>query len=289
MVKSSDGGSELEHLIDVCRFLPNFLDKGTWKPATDLEDVVLRTLARGRGTYTTILDLVERGQSLQAAMLGRSLFEDMVVAHWLVLHDADPDWLIRRFNDHQDAMRLYDATIRQEVNFLPSGDDVSDLAGREHELRAEFGKYAERDWWGRDSEGRRVKMPALVARLAASRRFQPRLKGEQPILEQYYAVQHKAWTQALHHTAAGMHVRSDKDGRFPVAISPNSFLVLFGNYWVFGQLIFVALELAGSQPTFDYFEKLFLAGLAVFGEATGVSVAWADKVAEWADEVSDTG
>jgi hypothetical protein len=289
MANPSDDDLELDQLIDVCRFLPNFLDKGSWKPATALEDLVLRTLARGRGTYTTIVDLVERDQTLQAAMLGRSLFEDMAVAHWLVLHEGDPDWLIRRFNDHHDAMRLYDATIRREVNFLASGDDVSDLAGRERELREEFGKYAERDWWGRDPEGRRVKMPELVARLATARRFHPRLKGEEPILEQYYALQHKAWTQALHHTAAGMHVRSHRDGGFPVATSPNSFLILFGNYWVFGQLIFAALELGGSQPTFEYFEKLFLAGLAVFGEATGVSVAWADEVAEWADEVSDAG
>jgi hypothetical protein len=285
MANPSYDGLELDQLIEVCRFLPHFLDKGTWKPATALEDIVLRTLARGRGTYATIVDLVERDQSLQAAMLGRSLFEDMVVAHWLVLHDSDPDWLIQRFNDHRDAMRLHDARMREEVNFLPSGDDVSDLAGREQELRAEFGKYAERDWWGRDPAGRRLGMPELVARLAATERFQPRLKGEQPILEQYYALQHKAWTQALHHTAAGMHVRSEEHGRFPVATRPDSWLILFGNYWVFGQLIFVSLELGVPQPTFDYFEKLFLAGLAVFAEATGVSVAWADKVAEWADDL----
>jgi hypothetical protein len=37
----------VDQLIDVCRFLPNFLDKGTWKPANPLEDLVLRTLARG--------------------------------------------------------------------------------------------------------------------------------------------------------------------------------------------------------------------------------------------------
>jgi hypothetical protein len=277
----------LDQLIDVCRFLPNFLDKGTWKPATPLEDLVLRTLARGRATYSTIVDLVEANATLQAAMLSRSLFEDMVVAHWLVLHHEEPSWLVQRFDDHRDAMRLYDATMRDQVDFLPSGDDVSDLVGRENELRREFGKFAERDWWGRDRHGNRVSMPEVVRRLAANPLFQPRLRGEEPILEQYYALQHKAWTQALHHTAAGMQTHPARGGRFPVAAGPSPLLVLFGNYWVFGQLIFVALELGSGTSASVYFEKLFLSGLAVFGEVFELPAPWADKVAEWAEEIGE--
>jgi hypothetical protein len=121
----------MSHLIEVCRFLPNFLDKGEWQPATPAEELVLRTLARARGTYTAIIELVETERTLPAAMLGRSLFEDMVVTHWLVLHKEHPDWLIERFERHCDAMRLYDATVREQVNWMPSGDDISDLAGRE--------------------------------------------------------------------------------------------------------------------------------------------------------------
>ena len=276
-----------DQLIDVCRFLPNFLDKGTWKPANPLEDLVLGTLARGRATYATIVNLVEADATLQAAMLGRSLFEDMVVAHWLVLHHEDPDWLVQRFDDHRDAMRLYDAAMREQVNFLPSGDDVSDLVGREKTLRREFGKYSERDWWGRDRQGHKVSMPEVVRRLSADPLFHPRLRGEEPILEQYYAVQHKAWTQALHHTAAGTQTHPSEGGRFPVAVGPSPLLVLFGNYWIFGQLIFVALELGSDDAVFAYFEKLFLSGLAVFGEIFDLPVPWAEKVAEWADEVSE--
>jgi hypothetical protein len=117
-------------------------------------------------------------------MLGRSLFEDMVVAHWLVLHNEDPGWLIARFEGHRDAMRLYDVTVREQVNWMPSGDDISELAGQEENLRSEFGQYAEKDWWGRDRRGQRITMPKLVETLADHRQFQPRLKGEQPILEQ---------------------------------------------------------------------------------------------------------
>jgi hypothetical protein len=189
MTGATTGDGVLDHLLEVCRFLPNFLDKGTWAPVSPLEDLVLRTLARGRGTYSTIVDLVETGRDPRAAVLSRSLFEDMVVAHWMVLHREDPDWLVRRFEDHRDAMRLYDAAMRERVNWLPSGDDVSDLAGREEALRQEFGQYAERDWWGQDRDGRRVTTPELVRLLAAEPLFQPRLRGEQPILEQYYPLQ----------------------------------------------------------------------------------------------------
>jgi hypothetical protein len=282
----------LEILCDVCRFLPNFLDDGTWEPATAVEDIVLRTVARGRSTFEAIVDFVRTDRSLQAAMLGRSLFEDMAVAHWLVLNSDNAAWLVQRFEDHRDAMRLYDATMREQLGFEPSEDDVSSLRPRAGELRREFGAYAERDWWGRDRDGARVSMPQLVRRLSAEPRFQPRLKGEAPILDQYYALQHKAWTQALHHTAAGMRVRESLGKRFPEAVAdPSPFLILLGNYWVFGQLIFVALELAVPEDVISYFEKLFLSGLAVFGESVGQSAPWADDVARWADEldVDDAG
>lgn len=266
----------------MCRYLPGFLDKGKWEPTTALERLVLGTLARGRGTFATLLDLVEADCALQAAMLGRPLFEDMIVAHWLVLHQADPEWLIQRFGRHADAMRLQEARVRKEVNWPPSGDDVSDLIEREEALRAEFGPHAERDWWGQDASGKRIGMPEVVRRLAAAGRFHPRLKGEQPILEQYYAIQQKDWTQSLHHTAAGLNLRPGEPGAIPdVLPTPRSFTILFANYWVFGQLIFVALELGAPAAVVDHFEELFFAGLAVFGEWIGEPAPWADDFDGW--------
>jgi hypothetical protein len=275
----------LDVLASVCRFLPNFIDDGTWDPTTPLESLVMGTLARARGTYETIIELAITERSLQAAMLGRSLFEDMAVAHWLVLHREDPDWLIQRYIDHRDALRLHDATVPIPGNWSRRDMDISDLAGREEDLRRQFGRYAERDWWGVDRAGTRVTMPDLISRLAAAEHFHPRLRGDEPILEQYYAFLQKAWTQALHHTAAGIHLRLAVDGGFPTAVAgARPVLVLSGNYWVFGQLIFVALELGAPADAIHHFEKVFLSGLAVFGEGLGVPVPWASQVAEWADE-----
>lgn len=271
-------------LLDVCGFLPKFIDDGTWNPSTQLEDLVMRTLARGRGTYEAIVELVKADRTLQAAMLGRSLFEDMAVAHWLVLHRDDPDWLIQRFLDHRDAMRLHNATTPIPGNWDRSGLDISDLAGREDELGNTFGRHAERDWWGVDQDGQRIAMPGLVKLLAAAEQFYPRLRGEEPILEQYYAFLQKIWTQALHHTAAGMQMRLGEPGEFPQAIAePSPFIILYGNYWVFGQLIFVTLDLA-APVAMAHFEKIFASGLAVFGEVIGIRVPWADEVIKWGEE-----
>jgi hypothetical protein len=85
-----------------------------------------------------------------------------------------------------------------------------------------------------------------------------------------------------------MQIDTEEAGRFPVAIAaPSSFLILAGNDWVFGQLVFVALQLGAPRSAVGHFEKVFLAGLAEFGETIGVSAPWADKLAEWADEEAD--
>jgi hypothetical protein len=279
-----------EELLEVGGFLPSFLDKGRWQPVTRLQELVLSTLARGRSTYETILELLASGRSLQAAMLSRSLFEDMVVAHWLELNHDDPDWLIDRFDRHRDAMRLHDARIRRAFGFDERpGEELLELQARETELINEFGRHAQRDWWGVTPDGKPMRMPQLVETLAAAPLFHPRLRGEAPILEQYYAMQQKSWTQALHHTAAGMQLGVRVDDSFPAAtVQTPPFLILFGNYWVFGQLIFTALELATAPDVIARFEKQFLSGLAVLGSAVDVHAPWMERVEGWAREAEST-
>lgn len=260
------GSDDFDQLLDVAGFLPGFLDEGNWLPTTPLEDLVLATLARWRGTYETIMDLVASGRTLQAAMLGRSLFEDMIVSHWLVLHRDDPGWLVERFVRHRDAMRLRDHDVRVATGLEHEGDDVSDLLLRADDLRGEFGRHAERDWWGSDRAGNRVTMATAVARLSEATMFRPRLKGEAPVLHEYFLLQQKAWTQALHHTAAGTEMRAEARGNFPaVSAAPSAFSIVFGNYWVLGQTIAVTLDLGAEGYAERRFEELFLAGLAVFG------------------------
>lgn len=110
--------NEVDACLSACRYLSNFIDKGDWRPEHPLEQLLVGTLARGRGTFETIIDLVEQDRTLQAAMLGRPLFEDMAVAHWIALHAEDPGWLLAGFARHADAMRLQEASIAASVDWI---------------------------------------------------------------------------------------------------------------------------------------------------------------------------
>jgi hypothetical protein len=235
---------------------------------SQVQQLVNGTCARAFSTLSGVHGSIANEHPLQAAMLSRPLFEDMVVSHWVALHDDDPDWLIERFLDHRDAMRLAEARARREIGW--SEPDVSDIAHREAELIAEYGRYAERDWWGKNKDGTRITMPRLVELLSEAKRFHPRFKGEQPILEQYYAVIQKFASQCLHHTAAGMEVQLARGGGMPgIAPLPDETQMLAAAYWTYGQLVYLVLEL---QPAdFREFEGIFLDGLYnVFGPAAGL-------------------
>ncbi len=260
----------LDMLADVCAFLTKFIDDGTWEPSTPLELLVVATLIRARATYETIIPLAQMGRTAQAASLTESLFEDMLVAHWLVLYKDNPEWLIEQHKAHGNALRLHFANA---PGASASAYDISDLAGREQELREQFGPYAEQLWWSIDRNGDPLTVEVLVKRLAGAEEFHPRLRGEQPILEQQYA--------ALRRMTAGPLAMAEEP------MGPSSFHVLHTAYWTFAQLVFAALEL-GARDALEHFERLFLGGLAVFSEAVGVPVPWADQLREWAEAAQGT-
>lgn len=65
------------------------------------------TTARSYRTYLVVVHLCKCGYGLQAAMLNRTLFEDMISAHWAIKH---PKAAATRMAEH-DA---YTATLRAE-------------------------------------------------------------------------------------------------------------------------------------------------------------------------------
>jgi uncharacterized protein DUF5677 len=66
------------------------------------------TAARSYRTYLTVMHLCSCGYGQQAAMLNRTLFEDMVHAHWAVKH---PDVSVARMIEHDK----YTAVLRAEA------------------------------------------------------------------------------------------------------------------------------------------------------------------------------
>lgn len=199
----------IERQLNACTETGGYLPGRDLMMDTYMEQIVAGTAARAQETFYAICQLARDRQTVQAAMLCRSLFEDMIVAHWLVLHEDDPEFLVERYLGHLDAMRWNEAVTAGRHGVEPP--DVSELAGREDELRREFGDYAQRDWWGVRRNGSRITMPEVVTVLEEAERFHPRMRGEKPILREMYEKAQKWNTQLLHHTASGMPLALNRD------------------------------------------------------------------------------
>lgn len=247
--------------LAACEEIGTYLDGVELMTDTHLDQIVAGTVARAKETLRAMCFLASQRQSVQAAMLCRSIFEDMVVAHWLVLHENEPEFLTQRYIRHLDAIRLNEAATTTASGWEPQ--DVSDLASREEELRKEFGDHAQRHWWAMRRDGRSITLPEVISELENSPRFQPRLKGETPVLRHMYEKAQKWNNQLLHHTPAGMPVRLNPDEPLKVVAAPNPSVpaVVFPAYWSYGQLVYLVLEVVPNQDWQD-FEPVFLRGLA---------------------------
>jgi Family of unknown function (DUF5677) len=227
---------------------------------TPVQQIIAGTLARMHETLRAISHLVPSDMPTQAAMLTRPLFEDMVVSHWLA-DQNDPSFLVERFLAHRDAIALLRRRLANEHAWaigVDPVDEVDVLVRQEQRLVAEFGPAANRDWWARDAEGKRVGLNDVVKRLEASKRFVPRFSGgEENLLVRWHRVVQKWSTQYLHHTAMGLPlaVRSDgPPGEFEDPLLP--FWVCFSSFWTFGQQVYLILAFDGEEP--DYFDELFV-------------------------------
>jgi hypothetical protein len=93
------------------------------------------TYARGSKTYQGALRLSDIGYGGQALMLGRSLYEDMLVAHWIKLN---PERAPRQLDDHRRmTLAVYKGQLSRFGLDAPSEEPI-DRAERER-LRQEFG------------------------------------------------------------------------------------------------------------------------------------------------------
>jgi hypothetical protein len=233
--------------------------------AATVSGIIAGTAGRNEKTYEAILHLAANDYGQQGAMLLRSMFEDVTVAHWLLLHEDEAEHYAGRFIRHAEAMRLEAARVAERYG-APQVY-VAGLRSREQALTEEFGPNAERSWWGRDANGRAVRLPAMVETIGTAERFWGRTHGETPILRETYAIVVKWSNQLLHHTASGVVMQLIEPEHLSIA-SPRPVVVIGRAYYLFAMMICAVLDANGTVPQHTEFWNQFMGGLPHMALAT---------------------
>jgi hypothetical protein len=218
--------------------------------AANLPSIISATAGRSEKTFEAILHLAANDYSQQAAMLIRSMFEDVVVTHWLLLHEDEGDHYGERFIRHQDAMEL--AADRVAERYGAPRRDLSKIKPNEADLEAEFGPTAERSWWGRDCNGKANRLPEMVNEVGTAQRFWGRTHGQTPILKENYDMVIKWANQFLHHTALGVTI-VPVGPEYVSVVAPCPVDVIGRAYYNYAMVICAVIDASGESHRTHHF------------------------------------
>ena len=193
------------------------------------EQMLVVVFSRSLNTYWAAVELARMGFGPQAAMLNRSLFEDMIDAHWITV---EPKLAVQRLEEHHEhgRMLLADALRAEGVpwaNKLPTFDPEPRAA-----LDEIFGKYGDRSWTGLGTYNRVMAVEHL---------WEP-VEGGRGLLHFYRRLVQRENNQILHLSAFSMgeQVRERTDVDLALALGPSDQHVekaLIAAFDRFGQLI----------------------------------------------------
>ena len=200
-------------------------------PSIQLESVgpiIVAEGARATKTYGAVLRLLAGGFGPQAAMLSRSIFEGMAIAHWA---HANPELAIERFKKHGRHSQLLwsDALLKAEPDEPPAASPATpeELS----ELRQLFGTYGTKLWTGH---------PSLHKLL-------PEIEDQWPDgasraeLWWFFRVAHRDNNQTLHSTALGLSAGvAQSPDHLALDIGSSDLQVdraLIGSLWVYHQTV----------------------------------------------------
>ncbi len=183
--------------------------------------LIVATYARGSKTYQGVLRLAYVGYGAQAFMLGRSLYEDMLVAHWIKLN---PEQAPRQLNDHRRmTIAAYQGELSRFGLDAPNEEPIN-RAERDR-LRQEFGS------------GPWTKLSMDKLRRAVESEF-PELEGHRRLLLQVDALLHRHANLIVHHSflsLGGAVANASEDGiTYDVGVStrfiPQALFIAFFSY-----------------------------------------------------------
>ena len=200
---------------------------------TDLPTfVVAATFSRSFKTFRASIELCRTGFAEQAAMLNRSLFEDMAVAYWVRHRGQSAVEMLARHHDlvleqHREALELHDrADEAEEIEPL--------TAEARRDLEREFGKYG--SWFGKGG---------LHRILSDVEEMWPNDEARR-LLWRMYALAHRFNTLLLHHSTNALNqgVARRADDQLAFSVGPSNRNVegaLLSAYYPFSQLALLAL------------------------------------------------
>lgn len=192
--------------------------------------LITAIFARSFTTFWAAVELARGGFATQAAMLNRSLFEDMADIYWVSL---EPAAAVERYRDHDlhRRMRLADAA---RASYDPAELTIPDFDAEERaRLDARFGRFGEKPWSGLNLHHR-------------VDRIEP-LWDDPAILRFYKRIVHRDNNELLHLGARSINkvVSANTEDKFSAALGPRANDVdtaLVAALWTFAQTARLMIE-----------------------------------------------
>jgi SEC-C motif/Family of unknown function (DUF5677) len=199
------------------------------------EDMLVAALfARSIGTFAAIVHLARAGFGLQASMLNRSLFEDMVDIHWVC---ANPGRALELYEDHHThgKMLLADQVV-EYVDLLGEQDVPTFDSVERTRLDKIFGQYGTRSWTTLN----------IYERVESIEHFWTS-EEDKRLLHFFRDIPHQQNNEALHVTAQGLTslVRARDAAGVTLRAGPGPEMLeqaLFGAFWIFVQILGLILD-----------------------------------------------
>jgi hypothetical protein len=199
------------------------------------EQLLLSVNSRSLNTFWSAANLARIGFGAQAAMLNRSLFEDMIDAHWITV---EPDLAVTRFEEHHlhGRMLLAESAVAQGV---VAQDEVPAFDPNERvRLDGLFGRYGDGSWTG-VSTYKRV--------MAIEHLWEP--EGRE-MLHFYRRLVHRENNQLLHLSAFSLDAqfRGRTEDALSLALGPSDQYVdkaLVAALYSYGELLSVVRDTFG--------------------------------------------
>ena len=193
------------------------------------EDALLAALlARSSNTFWASIELSRMGFGDQALMLNRSLFEDMVDAHWVTVQ---PDIAAARYGEHLEHSQMIMAeALAHHPTFIEPDELPVFEPARRMELDRFFGTFGQRSWTGIGLHER----VELIEHLWTNEQAREHLHF-------FRRVVHRMNNQRLHASAEAFNrlLRSRNATEVAFRLGPSGEGVdeaLFGAWWTFLQI-----------------------------------------------------